>query len=520
MFKTSSSFHNAIYWGSLILLSVSLPCSLFLLSLSQIILMANWLLEGNFHQKWLLIKNRPAVWIIGLFYLMHLIGMIYTTNQAWGVNDLKGKLPLLILPLVIGTSTPLTKKQFSIILNCFAGSVLIFTLYSAWFIFGFDGKAAHSVNDISPFVSHIRWALMVDMAVFSLLWLFDNIRNKFRGIYILLILWFTLYIFLLQSLTGIIVFIITSGIMLLRKAFRSRQLMVRWFMVVASLTLLLLVSSYLIKAYARFYTFEKIDVAHLDEFTSKGNIYQHHPELKFVENGHYIYLYICEPELRETWKKRSSINFDGKTSDGGELKACLIRYLASKGFRKDSDGVNKLTNREIKYIEAGKTNYIDTLKYGFYPRIYQSIWEVYNYMHGANPTGYSIAQRFEFAKTSIHIITDNFWFGVGTGDIAEAFDLQYEKDKTMLAPENRFRAHNQFLRFGATFGIVGLTIILFSLIAPPFFEHKYKDYLFLCIFIISFLSFINEDTLETHHGISFVAFFYALFLYYKNPDNN
>jgi len=33
------------------------------------------------------------------------------------------------------------------------------------------------------------------------------------------------------------------------------------------------------------------------------------------------------------------------------------------------------------------------------------------------------------------------------------------------------------------------------------------------IFIILFLSFISEDTLETQVGVTFAAFFYSLFLW-------
>jgi hypothetical protein len=270
--------------------------------------------------------------------------------------------------------------------------------------------------------------------------------------------------------------------------------------------------------YSRFFTVDKVDIAMLDKVTSKGNPYAHRVNEKYVENGHFIYLYICEPELRESWGNRSSFNFDGKTLDGGDVKQCLVRYLTSKGLRKDADGVDKLTNREIRYIESGKTNYIDTNKYALYPRIYISIWELYNYKLGANPSGYSISQRIEYLKTALHIIQKNFWFGVGTGDLPKAFEYQYEADKTPLAKEFQHRAHNQLVTFWVAFGFTGFMVILCALLLPPFFEKKYADYLFIAMFLICFLSFMDEDTLETHQGISFVAFFYALFLFYDKNE--
>jgi hypothetical protein len=44
-------------------------------------------------------------------------------------------------------------------------------------------------------------------------------------------------------------------------------------------------------------------------------------------------------------------------------------------------------------------------------------------------------------------------------------------------------------------------------------EKKYHDLFFMIFFIIGVLSFLNEDTLETHVGATFFAFFYALLLF-------
>jgi hypothetical protein len=58
---------------------------------------------------------------------------------------------------------------------------------------------------------------------------------------------------------------------------------------------------------------------------------------------------------------------------------------------------------------------------------------------------------------------------------------------------------------------------MFALIYPVFYEKKHKSMLFVIFFIIALLSMLNEDTLETHAGISFFSYFYALLLLaYKN----
>jgi len=516
----SAQIHKSFYLGALILLVISLPFSIFTLSVAQITLMVNWILEGKFQQKWKLVKQRPSLWLISLFYLVHLIWMYGTSDLAWGMHDLRIKLPMLAIPMVIGTSEVINENKLKIILNFYIAAVLTASFISAYYIFGFDGKLIHTALDYSRYVSHIRWSLMVVLAIFVAIWQFDKTPEYYRWTFIPICIWLIIYVFILQALTGVVIFILASTILLIWTLFQYHHLMLRWFIVVIILTILLLTSSYIIHSYARFHTFDKIDSTSLEKHTSTGNLYFHDPKSKLVENGHYVNIYLCDIEMRESWNLRSELNYDGPTLNGEQVKSTLARYLTSKGLRKDSESMDKLTNREITYIELGKTNYIDTVKYSLYPRIYIAFWELYNYKNGANPTGYSISQRIEFLKTAFHIIKKNVWLGVGTGDIPDAFAEQYETDKSSLSMKNRGRTHNQAVTFIVTFGIVGFILIFISLLAPPFFEKKYSSYLFLCIFIIGMLSFLNEDTLETHQGISFFAFFYFLFLFAVNPSKS
>jgi hypothetical protein len=80
-----------------------------------------------------------------------------------------------------------------------------------------------------------------------------------------------------------------------------------------------------------------------------GNLYHHDFEQGLRENGHLVYVYVCEEELRQEWNKRSEIKYDDDLN-GYILGSTLIRYLASKGYRKDSVGVSKLTSDDIELI--------------------------------------------------------------------------------------------------------------------------------------------------------------------------
>ena len=225
---------------------------------------------------------------------------------------------------------------------------------------------------------------------------------------------------------------IITAFILIRKI---DHLVLRIYLVVLIITIPVLGLSYITHAITRFYTIDKVDFDSLENTTLKGNRYIHYTHLREIENGHYVWLYVCEEELRSAWNLRSLYVYDGNDKKGQAIKHTLIRYLASKNARKDANGVAALTDEDIRSIEEGKTNYIFNNTYSLYPKLYEIIWQVDQYKRGSNPSGHSVTQRLEYMKTGMNIIKDNFWFGVGTGDVRKAFDLQYEKEHSIHCRE-------------------------------------------------------------------------------------
>jgi hypothetical protein len=511
MFK---SYHQHIYFTGLSLLAVSLPLSIFLLSIAMFILTVNWLLENNFRQKLELARNRKSIVAFIIIYVVHLLGMLYSIDWTYGIHDLKIKLPLLILPLIIGTSKPLDEKKLEQILLFFCGAVLLSTLISMGKLLGWWGTRVIDIRDISIFISHIRLALMINMSIFILIWMIPRTSSIATKILLIVsILWFVFFLIILKSLTGIFILAMLALFFGFRKVLRSQNLIARWFIVVGSALVVLMAATYITHSISKFYYKEKIDLSNLDHSTKNGNAYTHNISSTDFENGNYTWLYVCEKELEDNWNKRSNLKYKGTDLKGQELRYTLIRYLTSKGLRKDSMGVWSLDTKDIRNIELGMANYIYSKNFSFYPRIYQLLWEIHQYKNGGNPSGHSFTQRIEYMKTAKNIIHDNFWIGAGTGDVAVAFKEQYIKDNSKLVERWRLRAHNQLITFFLTFGVIGFLIIFVSLIYPVFAEKKWHNYLMLLFLIVGFLSFLNEDTLETHAGISFFSFFYAMFLY-------
>jgi hypothetical protein len=232
-----------------------------------------------------------------------------------------------------------------------------------------------------------------------------------------------------------------------------------------------------------------------------------------TENGNLVTIYISNYELKKEWEKRSKLQYDSLDKKNNLLKFTLYRYMASKGLRKDSAGLAQLTDNDIKNIEKGMPNYLFENKLSLYVILYKLIWEIESTKHRQNINDKSLLQRFEYLKIGTQIFTDNMFLGVGTGDIQQKFDEYYMKTNSELTLKNRHRTHNQFLTFLITFGILGFSIIIFGFIYPLYFEDNKEKLLLSFFLIIAFLSFLDEDTLETQAGVTFFTLFYVLFVF-------
>jgi O-antigen ligase len=509
-------FHTWAYIFFLSLLAVSMPVSFFLLSLSMIGLAGNWIVEGNFRVKWDKIKENRALVLFLMIYPVHLIWMINTSDYVYGLHDLRIKLPLLVLPLVIGTSDYLSEKKLRLVLFAFLAGCLLAGILAVFRYTGIIPVNNPDVRNISGSLSHIRLALMVNLAFFLTLWMLKVTNGKrFRLILILLALWFLLFIFFLKSLTGLVVLLLVTLMLGWQESQKSRT---RWKRRLYNLSLFLLpalVLVYVINVIDRFYPDTSAEFATLESNTMQGIPYSHDTLAGALENGHYVWIYYCEPELRLAWNTRSVFPYDSLDRLGQGIRFTLIRYITSKGLRKDKSGVEALTDEDVRRIEGGMANYIFADRLSLYPYVYRVIWEIDAYRRGENPSGHSITQRFEYNRAAWYIFRQHPLFGTGTGDVAVSFKTAYEEMDSQLTERWRLRAHNQYITFLLTFGLAGFILVMAGLLGPVVILWKRLDRVDLVFLVIAALSMFNEDTLETHAGVSFIAFFAALLLFGK-----
>ncbi len=464
------------------------------------------------------VKNKPALLFSSIF-LIHVLGLIITTDFGYAAKDLRTKFPLLLLPLILSTSEAIGKKGFYRLMLFFVLTVLVRSVFNTWLI---ETQRFIDIRDVSRNVSHIIFSLFLALSIFTLFYL--SIKNKIvvswmRLLCLLVLLWFFAYIIISQSITGLSITLITILVLIpvLTLNAASRWLKAGFLMVILVVTagVFLTVKSII----ADYYRVIPIDVTKLEKVTSRGNPYINNIYATQTENGNYLWIYVQWDELRSAWNKRSTIPFDSLNLKKEPVAYTLIRFLTSKGWRKDADAVEKLGPQEISAIGKGIANEVFLREFSIRGRIYEFLWGFDNYMETGNPTGSTLMQRLEFWKASIGIIR-NYWLtGVGTGDMNLAFQAQYEQMHTKLSPDQRWRSHNQFLSIFIGFGVFGLLWFLIALFYPPFMLRRQDDYFVVVFLIIAVLSMLTEDTIESQTGVTFFAIFYSLFLFARKEND-
>src|SRR3989304_10262896 len=141
-----------IYFYLLILVAVSLPLSMFAISVSIILLTLNWIVEGQFKKKFQILKQRKSILVFVSIYLLHVIGMLYSSEIGYGLGDLKIKLPLLLFPVIIGTSRPLNFSHLKQLIFLFVIAVIVSTMFSMSALLGLLNVEVIDIRDISVFV--------------------------------------------------------------------------------------------------------------------------------------------------------------------------------------------------------------------------------------------------------------------------------------------------------------------------------------------------------------------------------
>jgi hypothetical protein len=489
-------------------------------SVPQFILLGNWLLEGKFIGKWQQLKSNKLFWVLTSIYFLHLIGLSYTDNLHDGLKDVRTKLPLLFLPTVFFTTAPISKKELHYLFYSF---ILGSFLNIAWcLIYNKILHQTETVRDVSRFMSHIRLGFLVDIAIILSVYFvmhFDQLKQKV--IFSAFVVYFIIGLYSLGLMSGLANLIIITFLFLTFVLFKQSKLGF------ATLSLVFIVTGiYLVNDIKNFYrqNFEiKDHVVNKDLQTSRsGRAFDTYHFTNQVENGYIVNKNIQPVELQKEWNRRApNDSFDLRSKHNVERYFTLVRYLSSKGEIKDSASISHLTKDDILKIAKGVSN-INYQSWSFFnKRVYELMYDYFEYTHDGSVNGHSFTMRLFYLKAAACAIHEKWLFGTGTGDVQDKMNDCYSHSGSPLEKEWYKRPHNQFVTIMVALGLVGLGIFLLSLFFPIIYLRHELDALYGLFFISVIISFLFEDTLETQSGLSFFAIFNTLFLsraYFKKKQ--
>lgn len=515
-FTFGEKYHRWFYFIGLLSIAAGLSVSKVLISLGTMFIALNWLIEGGFAAKWRLLLARKSVFVLIAVFVLHLPSLLWTSDLHEGLNDIRIKIPLLVIPLIVGTSSALTRKQFEALLVVFGIGVLIASFRTFLIVKGVIHKEFEDIREASDLVRLIRLALFSALTImFCGRWFIRTNNIAIRVASILVSVWLLYFMIFMQSLTGLVVLLASTTLIAVIMAALHRK----WKLLVAMVALVGVVLSfagfYVARAYNDFYALRGNEVPPLYVKSATGEHYFQQLDVPMYENGNKVMVNLCWIDMHREWEKRSKVPFyGGRDEKGNYVRTTLPRYMASRGLLKDSAGMAQLSDEEIRRIEAGWTNYKDAERNPLEIRAYQVFWEIYNYSAGGNPSGSSVTMRFIVFDAAVHAIGENPWVGTGVGSQKKTYNKYYTENGTKLDEKWQWLpAHNQFLSLAVTLGIPVTLFFIFSLWWPARNMRRWRSYVYLAFFIIVTLSFFDDDTLETQQGVTFFAFFNSLFLY-------
>ncbi|MDD4372672.1 MAG: hypothetical protein PHG67_02010 [Bacteroidales bacterium] len=545
MDSAPSSQAGKAYFVALVLMAMSVPLSKFTMSVFQFVLVIIWFLDGissevlkrffrksnpfgailytvtyiirlaadNFIEKFkLFFKNRTAL-IVSSIFLLHIIGLIHTSDFNYALKDLRTKLPLFVLPLVMSTMPALSRKQLNQLLLFYVAAVFIGTLFSMNVFFK---QEFNDIRTISIFISSIRFSLNILFAIFILGWFITIDRSfswQWLSLMFLILLWFLAFLMILESGIGLVSLVLLLSLIAAYKAITIAGWEKRFVTLMLMILIPLGFTMYIIHEVKVLSTAKPVSFEQFDSHTAQGTPYVHDTISFGIEDGKYVGLYLAITEMEQAWNQRSNFDFNGQDKAGQYLKYTLIRYLTSKNLRKDAEGVNSLTIKDIKAVENGVANVNYLENPSIRTRISKMLLGYQNYANLDNPNGSSLMQRIEYIRASFHIIHNNLLFGVGTGDLPMHFERAYEEINSSLHAQWRWRSHNQYISILVGFGIFGLIWFLVSFGYPYFSNSSNRHFLYTIFLLIIMFSMVTEDTIENQAGVTLLAYFNSLFLF-------
>ncbi len=498
--------------AGLFITAAALPWNNVLVSNGQILMLVGWFGEGlalgELGRRFRVAFSGPwSLAFIG-YFLLHLAGVAWSSDLEWALDLCRILLPVLVFGLVLSTAPPLGERAINAVLRTGAWSVVLSTV--ACLLLAGDMLLVGDHRATSLFISHVRLGLLLALAI-SVFLVDRPLQRWLRWLHLAGAAWAFFFLVRTGSFSGIAA--LSSALFVLAwRAVQGLRPLVCWSLRTA-LTAVPVGAALLLASALYAPPPQPVDPRTLDMHSAGGEPYYHDLQAPLAENGHPVWLYVADEELERGWERRSRVGFRARDARGYALRGTLVRYMASRGLRKDSLGLLALTDEDVRRIEQGMTSIRTGREPLLITRLAQLRGELPRYRLTGDPNGHSLTMRLEHWRAGWWIARRHLIAGVGTGDTRPAFESAYRAIGSRLAPAWRNRAHNTYLTVLISFGIPGLLLALFCWTAPVVAYRAWRHPAFAPWAAILLVSFITEDTLETQTGATFYALYAALFVF-------
>lgn len=135
---------------ALCLVAFSIPFPFIYSAIAVGIVVLAWLIQLNFKDTLIRLKERKALWLWIFFYILHIAGYFYSEDKAMAFFDLEKKMSFVVLPVVVGAGITISRQALERIFFAFVAGMFIISIWCM----GYAAWRWNQTNDINVFFYH------------------------------------------------------------------------------------------------------------------------------------------------------------------------------------------------------------------------------------------------------------------------------------------------------------------------------------------------------------------------------
>ena len=197
----------------LVLLAFVLPVSTSITSVTAVLFMAGWLLEGDFKRKFEEIRSNPMSRVVLVYIAVLLVGLLWNDQLAASASGIQKQWKMLLMPVFLTAVRP--EERWRILWAFIAGmSLMMLSTYLAWL--GFIEHTGVPPGQLTKKSYHVVYNPMLALSIYLLLYqlIWGRLQSWLRLVLTGLAALMIINMFMTEGRTGQLAFFILVGVLL------------------------------------------------------------------------------------------------------------------------------------------------------------------------------------------------------------------------------------------------------------------------------------------------------------------